>query len=110
MTHVTCRLTAKNRDHLRNPVLGSRVRATFTFFCQHRAFELLVWKSHLQMTYYVLEGHLTMLVSQSRADMHSIVCLMLVYVEYSQTSLSGYLLSVNTLKWISLAWSHLDTM
>ena len=51
-----------------------------------------------------------MLVSQSRADMHCIVCLMLVYVEYSQTSLSGYLLSVNTLKWISLAWSHLDTM
>ena len=32
MTHVTCRLTAKNRDRLRNPVLGNRVRATFTFF------------------------------------------------------------------------------
>jgi len=29
MTHVTCRLTAKNRDQLRNPTLGSRVRATF---------------------------------------------------------------------------------
>ena len=32
MIHVTCRLTAKNRDQLRNPTLGSRVWATFTFF------------------------------------------------------------------------------
>jgi len=31
MTHVTCRLTAKNRDQLRNPTLGNRVWATFTF-------------------------------------------------------------------------------
>ena len=31
MTHVTCRLTAKNRDRLRNPTLGSRSWATFTF-------------------------------------------------------------------------------
>ena len=31
MTHVTCRLTAKNRDQFRNPTLGSRVWATFTF-------------------------------------------------------------------------------
>ena len=29
---VTCRLTAKNRDQLRNRTLGNRVRATFTFF------------------------------------------------------------------------------
>ena len=33
MTHVTCRLTAKNRDQLRNPTLGNRVWATFTFLC-----------------------------------------------------------------------------
>ena len=32
MTHVTCMLTAKNRDQLRNPTLGNRVWATFTFF------------------------------------------------------------------------------
>ena len=25
MTHVTCRLTAKNRDQFRNPTLGNRV-------------------------------------------------------------------------------------
>ena len=31
MTHVTCRLTAKNRDQLRKPTLGNRVWATFTF-------------------------------------------------------------------------------
>ena len=30
--HVTCRLTAKNRDQLRNGTLGNRVWATFTFF------------------------------------------------------------------------------
>ena len=29
MTHVTCRLTAKNRDQLQNPTLGNRVWATF---------------------------------------------------------------------------------
>jgi len=33
MTHdVTCRLTAKYQDQLRNPTLGNRVWATFTFF------------------------------------------------------------------------------
>jgi len=31
MTHITCRLTAKNWDQLRNPTLDNRVRATFTF-------------------------------------------------------------------------------
>ena len=31
MTHVTCRLTAKTRDQLRNPTLGNRVWTTFTF-------------------------------------------------------------------------------
>jgi len=31
MTHVTCRLTAKNRDQLRNSMLGKRVWATFFF-------------------------------------------------------------------------------
>jgi len=31
MTHVTCRLITKNRDQLRNPTLGSRVWATFTY-------------------------------------------------------------------------------
>jgi len=32
MTHATCRLTAKNRDQLRNPTVGNRVRTTITFF------------------------------------------------------------------------------
>ena len=31
MTHVTCRLTAKNRDQLRDPTFGNGVLATFTF-------------------------------------------------------------------------------
>jgi len=29
MTHVMCKLTAKNQDQLRNPMLGNRVWATF---------------------------------------------------------------------------------
>jgi len=32
MTHVTCRLTAKNQDQRQNPTLGNQVWATFTFF------------------------------------------------------------------------------
>ena len=32
MIHVTCRLPAKSHDQLRNPTLGNRVWATFTFF------------------------------------------------------------------------------
>ena len=36
MTYVTCRLTAKNRDQLRNRTLGNRVWATFTFFTTNR--------------------------------------------------------------------------
>ena len=35
MTHVTCRLTAKNRDQLRIPALGNRVWAT-SFYLQQR--------------------------------------------------------------------------
>jgi len=37
MTHVTCRLTAKNRDQLRNPTFGNRVWASFTlpFYVQN---------------------------------------------------------------------------
>jgi len=32
MTQVTCTLAARNQDQLRNPMLGNRVWATFTFF------------------------------------------------------------------------------
>ena len=40
MIHVTCRLTAKNRDQLRNPMLGNRVCATFLPYC------LGAWPEH----------------------------------------------------------------
>jgi len=32
MVHITCRLTAKNQDQLRNPTLGNRVWASFNLF------------------------------------------------------------------------------
>ena len=31
LTHITCRLTAKNRDRPLNPTLGNQVWATFIF-------------------------------------------------------------------------------
>ena len=31
MTHISCRLTAKNQDQLRNPMLGNWVWASFSF-------------------------------------------------------------------------------
>ena len=31
MTHITCRLTAKNRDQLQNPTLSTQVWANCTF-------------------------------------------------------------------------------
>ena len=37
MIHITCRLTAKNRDQLRKPTLGNRVWAAF-FAVQFRSF------------------------------------------------------------------------
>jgi len=37
MTHVICRLTVKNRDQLRNPTFGNRVRASFFSRCSTSA-------------------------------------------------------------------------
>ena len=45
MTHITCRLTAKNRDQLRNPMLCNRVQVTFTFFTH---VHMIVFVSGLQ--------------------------------------------------------------
>ena len=42
MTRVTCRLTAKDRDQLRNPPLGNRVWATFTFTYMSQLFIMYV--------------------------------------------------------------------
>jgi len=63
MTHVTRRLSAKNRDQLRNPTLCNRVWATYTFFnlqeaamgedvacveCCRQSRDLLQWTEGLQ--------------------------------------------------------------
>jgi len=40
MTHVTCRLTAKNRHQLRNPTLGNRVWTTFNLFNVDQSFQM----------------------------------------------------------------------
>ena len=36
MTHIACRLTVKNWDQLRNPTLGNRVWAIFTFYSKKK--------------------------------------------------------------------------
>ena len=54
MTHVTCRLTAKNRDQLRNPTLGNRVWA-LSFLL----YSLIKFVEYMQVLY-------TMLISVSR--------------------------------------------
>jgi len=43
MTDVTCRLTAKNRDQLRNPTLGNRVWATFFTFGDRQGYRYFFW-------------------------------------------------------------------
>ena len=48
MTHITCRLTAKNRDQLRNPTLGNRVWATFTFTVK----EIICFYSSVNVMYF----------------------------------------------------------
>ena len=47
MTHITCRLTAKNRDQLRNPTLGNRIRATFFPFRTYHPLSLSSYLSPL---------------------------------------------------------------
>jgi len=42
MTHVTCRLTAKNWDQLRDPTFGNRVWAAYTFYPARSLDDLVV--------------------------------------------------------------------
>jgi len=51
MTHVTCRLTAKNRDQLRNPTLDDRVWPTFTFLWQAKHVNLFETQSTFVQVY-----------------------------------------------------------
>ena len=46
ITHVTCRLTAKNRDQLRNHTLGNRVWAIFAFmlYKMHSKSDIWYWQ------------------------------------------------------------------
>jgi len=57
MTHVTCRLTAKNRDRLRNPTLSSRVWATFLMFVLILCSSNMTWVGTNRPTYYAMLYH-----------------------------------------------------
>ena len=41
MSHVTCRLTAKNRDQLRDPTLGNQVWAPYPRSKRRRVYETI---------------------------------------------------------------------
>ena len=41
MTHVTCRLTAKNQDQVQNPTLGNRVWASFLLTTVHHLYTVI---------------------------------------------------------------------
>jgi len=53
MTHVTCRLTAKNWDQLWNPILGNGVWTTFTFLVTYIE-TLLRWFGLVYVFYFLL--------------------------------------------------------
>jgi len=60
MTHVTCGLTAKNQDQLRNPTLGNPAWATFNFFISLCSlFSSVVYSAFSALTLLVgrQEGH-----------------------------------------------------
>jgi len=63
MTHITCRLTAKNRDQLRNPTLGNRVWATFTFFLQRRIWYSLLLRQIYQLHYFICENRSSLAIT-----------------------------------------------
>ena len=45
MTHVTCRLTAKNRDQLRNPTLGNRAMGYLYLFTDEKMLAMVTPKT-----------------------------------------------------------------
>jgi len=51
MIHVTCRLTAKNLDQLRNPTLGNRVWATFFSFIGNYALNMFTVQPRIQIAH-----------------------------------------------------------
>ena len=53
MTHLTCRLTAKNQDQLRNPTLGNQVWATFTFTLPNLSLSSLLGN----ITQFIIQQH-----------------------------------------------------
>jgi len=42
MTHITCRLTAKNWDRLQKPTLGKRVLATFFYTGESKSVTIIL--------------------------------------------------------------------
>ena len=70
MTHVTCRLTAKNRDQLWNPTLGNRVWATFTFFTSQRSASVRCVSFHLRRSW--TSSPLVLIAKFHYTDLHGL--------------------------------------
>jgi len=58
MTRVTCRLTAKTRDQLRNPALDNRVRATFIFLMSVSCYFAIFLPHDATLVIYGFDDHI----------------------------------------------------
>ena len=68
MTHTTYRLTAKNRDQLRNPTLNNRVWAIFTFLHHQTALQHMQWRtSSSRASWYNTLMHSSITTDSSRS-------------------------------------------
>ena len=73
MTHVTCRLTVKNRDQLQNPTLGNRVWITCYFYLKYTC-------SRVTSASSALVGSQRLCAIQIHALAHCVCVYVLLYV------------------------------
>jgi len=92
MTLITCRLTAKNRDQLRNPMLGNRVWATF-FSVRRTSFSwavcALLMRLHTHRIVFNYNGLFSLSNRKQGLKRNLCVRFFLVYRYYPRCSISS---------------------
>jgi len=88
MTHVTCRLTAKNRDELRNPTLGNRVWATFTFTVDTK-YSAVYFRYVLRAIFYPCDAMLAQVLAMALC-LSVCVCHKLVFYQNGSMNRDGF--------------------
>ena len=79
MTHVTCRLTAKNWNQLGNPTLGNQVWATFTFQTAAVRDILTTLSIHVQDRVVFMQVESAAVHLDVYAHLHACVCVCVVW-------------------------------